>query len=169
MDVRRAGDRIEQLLSELHDEPRAEELVRIVTDLYGTALETIVDLARSHAPPLLPLLVNDELVASLLLVHGLHPDDIVSRVERGLASVRPFLAQHHGDVELLGVDPEAGAVLIRLLGNCDGCPSSAVTLQTAVEQAVVEAAPEITRIDVDESGVRVVLSRKTEYDSCPTP
>ena len=41
----------------------------------------------------------------------------------------PFLATHDGDVELLDVDEDAGAVHLRLLGSCDGCPSSAVTLQ----------------------------------------
>ena len=50
---------------------------------------------------------------------------------------------HGGDVELLDVDEDAGAVHLRLLGSCDGCPSSAVTLQHAVERAIVEAAPEI--------------------------
>ena len=64
--------------------------------------------------------------------------------------MRPFLAHHDGDVELLAVDPDAGAVVLRLLGSCDGCPSSAVTLQLAVERAIVEAAPEIVRIDVDD-------------------
>ena len=56
---------------------------------------------------------------------------------------------HGGDVELLDIDADAGAVHLRLLGSCDGCPSSAVTLQLAVERAIVEAAPEIVRIDVD--------------------
>ena len=43
-----------------------------------------------------------------------------------------------------------GAVHLRLLGSCDGCPSSAVTLRTTVERAIVEAAPEIVTIDVEE-------------------
>jgi Fe-S cluster biogenesis protein NfuA len=62
--------------------------------------------------------------------------------------VRPFLATHGGDVELLAIDEAVGAVQLRLLGSCDGCPSSAITLQMAVERAIVEAAPEIMRIDV---------------------
>ena len=66
-----------------------------------------------------------------------------TRVESALESVRPFLQGHGGDVELLELDEERGAVHLRLLGSCDGCPSSAVTLRTAVEQAIEEAAPEI--------------------------
>ena len=37
-----------------------------------------------------------------------------------------------------------------MLGSCDGCPSSAVTLRLTVERAILEAAPEITIIDVEE-------------------
>ena len=63
--------------------------------------------------------------------------------------MRPYLASHGGDVEILDVDEEAGAITIRLLGSCDGCPSSAVTLKMAVEDAIRQAAPEIAHIIVD--------------------
>ena len=114
----------------------------------------------------------DELVASLLLVQGLHPDSLDARVEGALASVRPFLAKHGGDVELLALDDELGAVKLRLLGSCDGCPSSAATLQGAVEAAILEAAPEVTRIVLDEppgpaSSVPITLGAKPLYDECP--
>ena len=44
---------------------------------------------------------------------------------------------------------------LRLLGSCDGCPSSAVTLKMAVEQAIAEAAPEIVIIDVEQPTTEV--------------
>ena len=83
-------------------------------------------------------------------MHDLHPDDLAARVAAALDSVRPFLAGHGGDVELLDLDDAVGAVHLRLLGSCDGCPSSAVTLQKAVERAILEAAPEIVIIDVEQ-------------------
>lgn len=103
---------------------------------------------------------------------GLHPKPLETRVADALQEVRPFLASHAGGVELLGVDAEAGVVHLRLLGSCDGCPSSAITLQMAVERAIVEAAPEIIRIDVDAPsatapGVPVALSVKPKYTVCP--
>jgi Fe-S cluster biogenesis protein NfuA len=166
--LRAVGDRLEQLFDALRAEadPRsrelAEELVRLVTELYGAGLERVIELARVEAPALVASLADDELVASLLVVHGLHPDDVAARVGRALESVRPFLATHGGDVELLAIDQEVGAVQLRLLGSCDGCPSSAITLQMAVERAIVEAAPEIMRIDVEEptpaAGVDVPIS-----------
>ena len=182
-DPRDVGDRIERLLDDLHSrlDPRAygavEDLVRLLTDLYGGGLARVVDLAGEASPELLDRLADDELVASLLIVHGLHPSDLTGRIEAALESVRPFLAHHDGDVELLDVDADAGAVRLRLLGSCDGCPSSSVTLKLAVERAIVEAAPEIVRIDVDDAGAEPVVAgpvtpvsliRKPVYDACPT-
>jgi Fe-S cluster biogenesis protein NfuA len=176
--LRAVGDRIEQALDELHAtaDPRtinlAEELLRLVTELYGAGFSRIIELAREHAPGLLDELVDDDLVASLLLVQGLHPASIDARVEAALVSVRPFLAQHGGDVELLGIDEERGAVKLRLLGSCDGCPSSSSTLRGAVEVAIVEAAPEIVRIVVEEPtppavSMPITLGTKPLYEECP--
>jgi Fe-S cluster biogenesis protein NfuA len=106
-------------------------------------------------------------------VHGLHPQSLAERVEGALATVRPLLGAHGGDVELLEIDEDAGGVRLRLLGSCDGCPSSAITLQSAVERAIVEAAPEIVAIDVDApdptpSTVAISLTRKAAtYTECP--
>ena len=183
--LRATGDRIEQALSELEDRSDvltlnlAEELLRLISELYGAGLARVVELAEERAPGLLTELVHDELVSSLLLVHGLHPDPVDSRVERALDSVRPFLAQHGGDVEMLGIDPELGAVKLRLLGSCDGCPSSALTLQGAVETAIREAAPEIIHIVVEEPTKDPVLvpislgskpgrADEPAYQECPT-
>ena len=98
---------------------------------------------------LLDRLAADELVSSLLLVHGLHPYDVETRVARALESVRPYLGSHGGDVEFLGLT-EDGVVRLRMLGSCDGCPSSSVTLTLAVESAIRAAAPETLGIEVEE-------------------
>jgi Fe-S cluster biogenesis protein NfuA/nitrite reductase/ring-hydroxylating ferredoxin subunit len=132
---------------------RAEELVRLVADLYGAGIERILDLlydAGRLDEEVLAALAGDDLVASLLLVHGLHPYTVDQRVEQALENVRPYLGSHGGDVELLEVSDE-GAVRLRLLGSCDGCPSSSVTLKLAVEGAIEAAAPEITSIEVEDA------------------
>jgi Fe-S cluster biogenesis protein NfuA len=178
--LRDSGERIEKALTELQAraDPRsldlAEELLRLVSDLYGGGLARMVEIAQARAPDLIADFTADELVASLLLVQGLHPDSLDVRVEGALESVRPFLARHGGDVELLAIDDALGAVKLRLLGNCDGCPSSAATLQGAVEAAILEAAPEVTRIVVEETpaseppAVPIALGAKPLYDTCPT-
>ncbi len=111
--LRAIGDRLEQGLDELHAiaDPRtmnlAEELLRLVAELYGAGFARTMELTREYAPSLIDRFVQDDLVASLLLVQGLHPESIDNRVEAALVSVRPFLAQHGGDVELLGIDERA--------------------------------------------------------------
>ena len=78
----------------------------------------------------------------LLLVHGLHPYAVETRVER--RSARPALPRLARRRRRAARGGRGGVVRLRLLGSCDGCPSSAVTLQLAVEGAVEDAAPEVT-------------------------
>ncbi len=118
-----------------------------MTDLYGAALERMTDLAVAAKPELAQAFADDDLVASLLLVHGLHPHGVERRVADALDGVRPYLGSHGGDVALLEVTD--GVVRLQLLGSCKSCPSSSVTLELAVEDAVRAAAPEI---DVDRGG-----------------
>jgi len=156
-DLRSLGERIDALLSasSAHGamaRERSEELVRLVADLYGAGLERILDIVHETGhldDEVLDALAADDLVASLLMVHGLHPYDVETRVERALEEVRPYLGSHGGDVQLIGVSDE-GVVRLRLLGSCDGCASSSVTLKLAVEGAVEAAAPEVTGIEVEE-------------------
>ncbi len=183
-DLAAVGDRIEALLDVARASPdaraygRAEELVRLLSELYGAGFSRVVELAEAHTPDLMTHLTADELVSSLMMVHGLHPENLAQRVEGALDSVRPLLAAHGGDVELLDVDPDVAAVRLRLLGSCDGCPSSASTLQHAVEEAILKAAPEVGIIDVDDptpepaptpghGSVPISLGIKPQYESCP--
>ena len=156
--LRATADRIETLLEASSAggtaaRARAEELVASVSGLYGAGLARVLEILHETGrldDDVLAAFAGDDLVASLLLVHDLHPYDVETRVRQALDTVRPYLGSHGGDVELLGVDDE-GVVRLRLLGSCDGCPSSSVTLQLAVEGAVEAAAPEMSRIEVETS------------------
>jgi len=146
---RTAGDRIQTLLDVSAAggpvaRERAEQLVREVVDLYGAGLDRIMRLVGD--PVLVDRLAADHLVASLLLVHSLHPHDLHRRVSDALDTVRPYLGSHGGDVALL--DVADGVVRLQFAGTCKSCPSSAVTLELTVEDAVRAAAPEITSIEV---------------------
>lgn len=162
---RTAGDRIQTLLDSCAASgaaayERAQQLVREVVGLYGAGLERIIRLSQlaelsGQDPGLLERLATDDLVASLLLVHGLHPHDVHRRVSDALHRVRPYLGSHGGDVDLIEVtdgspDGRSGETTVRLAftGSCKSCPSSAVTLELAVEDAVRAAAPEISSIEV---------------------
>lgn len=146
---RTAGDRIQTLLDSCaaagtgaHE--RARQLVREVVALYGAGLEQIL---RLGGPQLAERLATDDLVASLLLVHGLHPHNVDRRVSDALDRVRPYLGSHGGDVELIDVTAD-GVVRLAFRGSCKSCPSSAATLELAVEDAIRAAAPELATIEV---------------------
>jgi Fe-S cluster biogenesis protein NfuA len=149
-DARTIGERIEALLASLRtgrDRETAEELVRLLVEMYGDALGRMVGALREHAPALLATLAEDELVDSLLLLHDLHPLDADTRIQRALDRVRPYLGSHAGGVTYLGVDAD-GVARLRLEGSCHGCPSSAMTVQMAIEDAILNAAPEVTAVEV---------------------
>jgi Fe-S cluster biogenesis protein NfuA len=179
IDPEEMGEAIEAKLAALQGraDPRvfeqAVDLLQLVGELYGAGLARVMELVDQHAPDLAVHIANDPLLASLLLANGLHPQDVHSRIAGALDSVRPFLAGHGGDVELLDIDERVGAVQLRLLGSCDGCPSSAVTLRSTVERAILDAAPEISIIDVEEpsdAGVStpVLLGTKPSIAFDPT-
>src|SRR6202044_2900095 len=149
---RSAGDRIQTLLDAtaaggVAARERAEQLVREVVELYGAGLSRILAAVGDQADPvILDRLVADDLGASLLLVHGPHPHDVGRRVAGALHRVRPYLGSHRGDVHLL--DIVGDTVQLQFAGSCKSCPSSAVTLELAVEDAIRAAAPEISSIEL---------------------
>ena len=153
--LRAVGERIDGLLQEFaavnnpRVRERAEELVRLLMELYGGALARILEILDETGRPneIKERLGADELLASLLVLHGLHPLDVETRIMRALERVRPYLGSHGGDVKLL--DVKEGVVWLRLEGSCHGCPSSTITMKLAIEKAIEEAAPEVVRIEVE--------------------
>jgi Fe-S cluster biogenesis protein NfuA/nitrite reductase/ring-hydroxylating ferredoxin subunit len=148
--ARNVGERIEELLGGLSAGPTrqtAEELVRLLVGMYGEGLERVITLVRQRDPALVAALAEDDVVESLLLLHDLHPIDVDTRIQRALDKVRPYLGSHAGGVEFLGVD-DNGVAQLRLEGSCHGCPSSTLTVKMAIEGALLDAAPEITAVEV---------------------
>ena len=129
----------------------AQELVGTLLELHATALERIlaaIERSGEAGPAIVEQLARDDMVSGVLLLHGLHPHDRPTRVLQALDKTRPYLQSHGGNVELVGVD-DAGVVRLRLQGSCHGCPSSAMTLKLAIEDAIHEAAPDVTAIVVE--------------------
>jgi Fe-S cluster biogenesis protein NfuA len=146
--LREMGARVEDLLGEIRAaDPavagRAEEVIGLLVDLYGEALSHVVDLIDD---PHLERLSDDPLVASLLLLHGLHPHAIEERVDRALDRIRPGLGGKKLDVIRLEDD---GTLRLRLSSPLDGCPSTIGTVQQTIEDAVAEWAPEVTKVSIE--------------------
>jgi Fe-S cluster biogenesis protein NfuA/nitrite reductase/ring-hydroxylating ferredoxin subunit len=147
--------RMETLLGEIESlqdpnaRTKAAELVQVLLELYGEGLARMMEVVAEgeERERIFEALAGDELVSHLLLLHGLHPLDVETRVIRALEEVRPYLQSHGGNVELLGI--EGGVARVRMQGSCDGCPSSAVTLKLAIEEAVQKAAPDLEGIEAE--------------------
>jgi Fe-S cluster biogenesis protein NfuA len=149
-------ERVQELLGSLDEiadpvaQARVQELVGTVLELYGAGLERILGILADAGDPALPIrdaLLDDGIVASLLLIHGLYPISLEERVTQALDSMRPFLASHGGNVELVSL--EEGVARLRLQGSCNGCPSSAATLEHALKEALDEAAPDLLGLEVE--------------------
>jgi Fe-S cluster biogenesis protein NfuA len=125
-------------------------LVQAVLGLHGAGLGRLLEhlqAAGEAGRAILDACAADEVVAGLLLLHGLHPLDLESRVEGALEKVRPYLRSHGGSVALVGVS--GGVVRLRLEGSCDGCPSSAVTMRQTIEEAIYATAPDVEAVEVE--------------------
>jgi Fe-S cluster biogenesis protein NfuA/nitrite reductase/ring-hydroxylating ferredoxin subunit len=126
----------------------AIELLQTLMEVHGAGIERMMDMVFENAgSDLIDQFGDDEMVGSLLLLYGLHPLDIETRVLQALDKVRPYLRSHGGNVDLIGV--EDGIVRLQLQGSCNGCASSAMTLKLAIEEAIYEAAPDLVALEVE--------------------
>ncbi len=75
--------------------------------------------------------------------NGVH-EQTVTKVLEALESIRPFLNGDGGDIEL--IDVEGDKVIVKLHGNCNGCPMSFSTMKLGVENTIKQFAPEIKEV-----------------------
>ncbi|MBK7500858.1 MAG: NifU family protein [Ignavibacteriales bacterium] len=69
-----------------------------------------------------------------------------NEIQKALNSVRPYLQADNGDVELVDVSDD-GIVKVRLLGACEICPLSIMTLRAGIERAIMREVPAVKRIE----------------------
>jgi nitrite reductase/ring-hydroxylating ferredoxin subunit/Fe-S cluster biogenesis protein NfuA len=148
--TRLAGDlaRIEATVEAWSDGPREamRSYRRAIDALHAEALRRLVRTLRDNpgAATALREAATDEVVYAVLRHHGIVKPSTADRVEAALESIRPMLAGHGGNVELVRVDPPS--IAVRFTGACDSCPASTLTINAAVRTAVQAACPEITTI-----------------------
>jgi Fe-S cluster biogenesis protein NfuA len=136
--------------SDLATREVAEELVATVIQMYGLGLEKIFRALAADGEAgerIAAGLAEDPEVASLLLIHDLHPVPLETRVTEALEKVRPYMESHGGNVDLISL--EDGVARIRLQGSCSDCKASSATLELAIKQALEEAAPDLWGLEVE--------------------
>ncbi len=149
-------ERVQELTERVDElpDPRArqlaQELVAGVIAMYGDGLTRIMEViagSREAGATILDELSQDGAVASLLLIHDLYPVSLEERVLEALDTVRPYMESHGGNVEL--VELRDGVAHLALQGSCNGCAASRATLETAIEQALEEHAPDLAGLEVE--------------------
>jgi Fe-S cluster biogenesis protein NfuA len=155
--VQRIAGIVEQLESSADPNARAlvKDLLESLMTLHGAALERILEFARSDGESgaeLVRKCSRDELVSGLLILYGLHPDDLRTRVQRALDNIRPVLEKHASHAELVSLADD-GMVSVRLRLKPDGgCGSTAATVRNALQAALEDAAPDALAIHIEEVG-----------------
>jgi Fe-S cluster biogenesis protein NfuA/nitrite reductase/ring-hydroxylating ferredoxin subunit len=166
-DLAREGQRIQELVDKIGtlNDPAArrmlQECLESVLSFYGHGLARILELTGDLGPEgekVRDALVHDPGVRGLLLIHGLHPVSLETRLAEALDKVRPYMESHGGNVELISLENDFAK--LRLQGHCKTCPSSSVTLELAVRAAIDEACPDLAGFEVE--GIKSVADQTPE-------
>jgi Fe-S cluster biogenesis protein NfuA/nitrite reductase/ring-hydroxylating ferredoxin subunit len=155
-EMNRHGRHVQELMDEIQalpDSPARELMDECLTSLlafYGQGIERILNIIKRSGiagQKTYDELLHDRIVSGLLLIHGLHPIPLDTRLRDALEKIRPYMQSHGGNVELLSLENDFAR--LRLQGACKTCPSSAVTLELAVRHAIEEACPDLAGFDVE--------------------
>ena len=154
--IQRIGEIVEQLETTPDPNSRAmaKELVESLMALHGAALERILELASQAGETgqtIIRKYGGDELVSSVLLLYGLHPEDLQSRVRQALEKSRGYLESHAASAELVSLS-DSGVVHVRMHAKPNGCGSSGAAVKSTLEAALQDVAPDAAAILVEETG-----------------
>ena len=151
-DMQRIGGLVQEIESIADPAVRAatKGLVQSLMDLHGAALEKTLDIVADAGEPgmnIIDRLGRDSLVSSVLILYGLHPEDLQTRVVKAVDRVRPQLRKQGCEVELVSVDD--GAIRLRVETGSHTCGFTAKTLQATLEGAMYDAAPDLTSLAIE--------------------
>lgn len=91
----------------------------------------------------------DRLIGAVLSLYDLLPAEIAIRqAEAALASVRPYIESHGGQLKVL--DVSEGTVYVQMGGACQGCAGATYTLQRGIRQALEDNFPGFEQVVVTE-------------------
>jgi Fe-S cluster biogenesis protein NfuA len=151
-DIQRIGGLVEEIetIADPAVRTAAKDMIQKLMDLHGAVLEkalTIIAEAGQPGMSIIDRLGRDPLVSSVLILYGLHPEDFKSRVTKAVESIRPQLRKQGCAVELLGVND--GNIRLRVEVGQHACGSTTNTLQAILEDAMYDAAPDLTSLVIE--------------------
>jgi Fe-S cluster biogenesis protein NfuA len=150
--IQRIGTLVQEIESIADPSVRASvrELVQLLMEFHGAGLDRALEVVANTGDSGLRVideLGRDPLVSSLLVLYGLHPDDVDTRVRRAVEHILPKVQRGGGELEVLNISN--GSVRLRLSVTGHNCGSTTNTLKSMVEEAIYEAAPDVGSIEVE--------------------
>ena len=125
------------------------ELVQLLMDVHGGGLERVMEIIFTSGDHLSQVIIDrlgrDPIVGNLLLLYSLHPDGLEARVRTAVERLRPRLRKLACSIELESISE--GSVQVRLTSG-HSCGSSTRDLQSIVEEAIYEAAPDLASLKI---------------------
>ena len=151
-DMQRIGGLVQEIESIADPAVRAatKNLVQSLMDLHGAALENALEIVAEAGEPgmaIIDRLGRDPLVSSVLILYGLHPEELEGRVVKAVDRIRPQVRKQGCEVELLGVNN--GAIRLRVEIGSHTCGSTAKNVQSTLEGAMYDAAPDLTSLVIE--------------------
>ncbi len=127
-----------------------KELMQSLMDLHGAGLERILEIVFQAGEPgarIIDDLGQDPLVSSLLILYGLHPEELPARVELKLHQIQSKLHKMGAEASLISAAD--GTVRVRASVDSHACGSTARTAQAIIEEAIYEAAPDLKSLVIE--------------------
>ena len=149
-------DRIGELIAALESltDPQgrdcARQLVQEILDLHGAGLSRMLDIVvdgSAAGQTMLNQLAVDENVSALLLLHGLHPHDLASRVRQAVDGLRATFGVRGITLTLSDLVDET--VRLRLTGKWHGKHITPTQIRQEIEAAIFALAPEVVAVEID--------------------
>jgi Fe-S cluster biogenesis protein NfuA len=150
--VQRIGELVVELehISEPEARVGAKALVQLLLDLHAVGLERVLEVVAKNGDTgqrIIDDLGRDPLVSSLLVLYGIHPLDLDTRIAQAVENVRLQVRKGGGELELLS--NEEGVVKLRIQITGHACGSTGKTLKKIVEDALCEAAPDMNSLQIE--------------------
>ena len=149
--IRRLGELVNDLeaLPDNDERLAARELVQLLLDVHGTAIERLMEIVFESGPggdAVIARAADDPAVSQILLLHSLHPDGLEERIMKALDAAARKLRRHDGEADLISIHD--GGVKIRLRTAGHNCGSTTDRLKSIVEACIYDLAPDVASLEI---------------------
>jgi hypothetical protein len=127
----------------------AQQLMQMLMELHGATLDRSLEIIVGAGDPgmrIIHEMGRDPLVGSVLVLHGLHPDDMETRVTKAVERLQTKLRREGSQLELIAISD--GSVSLSVTPPEHACASTSKTLRATVEDAIYSAAPDVASLTI---------------------